>query len=166
MTTNGLAADSQENELRTASFSDDSTQRHPSDDFEYGTLFGTSFNILIIDDEVLVARMLSRVLKKYATRVYMAATPAEARSILRNHSVNFVVCDFNLGEAAPSGVELIENLRGEFSGIERAVIFSGEDSGSIPPSPATDQVLHKTRDLEQLCALIRRSANAHRVFEM
>ena len=110
--------------------------------------------------------MLSRVLKKYASHVYVAATPAEAKSILRDHSVNFVVCDFNLGEEAPSGVELIEDLRGEFSGIERAVIFSGEDRGSIPPSPTTDQVLHKTQDLEQLCDLIRQSAKAHRVFEI
>jgi CheY-like chemotaxis protein len=147
------------------SFSDDSQPKETSEDFDYGTLFENSFNILVIDDEHLVARMLGRVLKKFATHIYLASSPSEARFVLQNHPVNFIICDYNLGAGVPSGVELITALRKEFSGVTHAVIFSGEDRDTIPPSAAADAVLQKNTDLDHLCDLIRRNTRVYRIFE-
>ena len=147
-------------------FSDENSRERSEKDYDYGSLFDTAFSILIIDDEHLVTRMLTRVLRKFATDIYTAANPSEARSVLRNHSVNFVVCDFNLGPESPTGAELLEALREEFSGIEHAVIFSGEARDSIPPTKAADDVLQKDNDLEQLCNIVRRNARARRVYEL
>lgn len=148
-------------EMRAAGDNDDSKPRHPQEYFDYGRLFETEFNILVIDDEVLVGRMLKRVLMKYADKVFIASTPGAAERILRNQTVNLIVCDFDLGRGAPDGTHVLESIRREFVGIETAVIFSGNEMRDIPRSLAVDEVLRKSCDLEKLCEIVRRAAEAH-----
>lgn len=149
--------------LYAAADADNTGPKNLSTDFDYSTLFANSFNVLIIDDEMLVVRMLQRVLKKYADNLYTASTPEDARQVLRNHTVSLVVCDFNLGADVPNGTALTAALRGEFPEIEHAVVFSGEDKQNIPNILAVDEVLHKSRDLERLCEIVRQLAQSKRI---
>jgi CheY-like chemotaxis protein len=140
---------------------DDSEGSRPSDDnYDYGKLLDASFNILAVDDDLLVLRMVSRVLKKYADRIFTAESAVEAERILVVESVQFVVCDYNLGPNVSPGTVVLEQLRRRFSSIEYAVIFTGEEPPIVPSVPAADAVLHKSSDMGLLCEMVERSARA------
>ena len=113
-------------------------------------------SVLVVDDDEVVCRTLKRILRRCADVVYTASNKAEALSILDEHLVSILVCDFNLGENEPKGTTLTEQLRHLYPSIYHAVIFTGEGLQCIPRSTSVDTVMRKGKDEARLCAVIRR----------
>ena len=127
-------------------------------DFCCGRQLWKSFNVLVVDDEPLVLRTLSRVLKKHADQVFVAESAEEAERILAAQAIQFVVCDYNLGAQAAPGTEVVEGMRRNYPSIVRAVIFTGEEPRSISFKSAAVAVLRKSYDVGVLCDMVERTA--------
>ena len=109
-----------------------------------------ALSILVVDDDEMICRAVSRLLKRTCDRVYTACSAAEARSILRAHRVDFLLCDFDLDSNECDGATLTTQLRMQFPKIRHAVIFSGELPGQIPPCSAADAIWSKKSAISNL----------------
>jgi CheY-like chemotaxis protein len=106
--------------------------------------------LLIVDDEELVCRVLSRDFKHKFDRVLFATRPEDAEEILATGEVTSVVCDYNLGDGAPRGTELLEKWRKAYPKIERAVIYTGTDPSRIGLTKWIDSTVSKGLPLAHL----------------
>lgn len=77
-------------------------------------------NILIIDDEENLRKLLARVIELEGYTVLQAGTIKEAVRILNKETVQVVVSDVKLPDG--NGVELTERLRKEYPGVEIIVL--------------------------------------------
>ncbi|MDQ1336624.1 MAG: Response regulator [Thermodesulfobacteriota bacterium] len=65
-------------------------------------------NILIVDDEEQIRRMLSRILERQGYTCTLSADAGEARKCLKSHTFDLVLCDVNMpGE---SGIDLARHI--------------------------------------------------------
>jgi len=65
-------------------------------------------NILIVDDEEQIRRMLSRILERQRYTCTLSADAGEARKCLKSHAFDLVLCDVNMpGE---SGIDLARHI--------------------------------------------------------
>lgn len=87
----------------------------------YGVVSLSRRRILIVDDQVLVARALQRQLRQASFDVSIAATKEEALASIASQPPHVVVCDFELG--ADTSSRLLETLAREHPSIRR-VLFS------------------------------------------
>src|ERR1700744_1102701 len=69
-------------------------------------------NILIVDDEVNVATLLSKFLTRNGFNVTTASTGSTAFEYLKNNSYNLVLCDFRLEDT--DGREILKKIRSEY----------------------------------------------------
>jgi len=69
-------------------------------------------NILIIDDEVNVATLLSKFLTRNGFNVTTASTGSIAFEFLKNNNYNLVLCDFRLEDT--DGREILKRIRSEY----------------------------------------------------
>src|SRR5476649_2111190 len=69
-------------------------------------------NILIIDDEVNVATLLSKFLSRNGFNVTTASTGSIAFEFLKNNNYNLVLCDFRLEDT--DGREILKRIRSEY----------------------------------------------------
>lgn len=76
-------------------------------------------NLLIIDDEELLLANLKILLKKHASKVFVANNAKDGLKILNSEKIHCVVCDISMPEM--TGVELIKQIRTE--GNEVPFIF-------------------------------------------
>jgi len=112
--------------------------------------------VLIIDDDPLVLRMLSRGLRRFGCEVQGCDNPPEALEMLQQADHDVVLLDWVL--PVIPGAEMLEKLR-RFSPVPIAVV-----SGALWWERAADQiramgasaVLEKPVDFEQLVAWIQR----------
>jgi two-component system NtrC family response regulator len=77
-------------------------------------------NVLIIDDEENLRKLLSRVVELEGYQVLQAGSVKEALKILSRESVNVVVSDVKLPDG--NGVDLTAKIKTEFPGIEILVL--------------------------------------------
>ena len=99
--------------------------------------------LLMVDDDLMAIRMLSRMLKKHYDEVYTATNPEEAEAILKNNSVSSLICDYNLGKDVPRGTDLITRWHGQYSSIKRFLLLTGEKPNTIELPPEVDSALYK-----------------------
>lgn len=66
-------------------------------------------NILVIDDEELVAKSLKRLLKKEGYGVTIAASGKEALEKIKDTAFDLIVSDIRMPEI--DGIEIIKNIR-------------------------------------------------------
>jgi len=106
--------------------------------------------ILIVDDSAQICRVVGRALKNYFDNVLTAISPDISEKILEENVVEFLVCDFNLGDELPTGKELVVKWKHQFRSIRKAVLFTGspEEVGFKPPE--IDEVVGKGGDKEKL----------------
>lgn len=85
-------------------------------------------NVLILDDERTVQRMLGRLLNSHGYLYSVASDTREARSIIEMQEIDLVLCDVNLpGE---SGIDFIKYLSGAYP--ETAIIMvTGQDDSEL-----------------------------------
>lgn len=109
--------------------------------------------VLLVDDQQLILKHLSRMLRSHFSQILTATTPAQAEQLLRQHEVTHIVCDYDLGDDKPRGTTLITQWRGQYSTIQRTVIMTGVEPSSLFPSPVgVDEILDKPYSLKQLLA--------------
>ena len=106
--------------------------------------------LLIVDDDPRICRMLSRRLESSFDGFHTAGTPADAEFKLKEESITHLICDFNLGEEAPKGTDLIAKWRSQYPSIERAVLFTSAHLNDKIKPAGTDVLIHKTTDFNQL----------------
>ncbi|MBN2530485.1 MAG: response regulator [Deltaproteobacteria bacterium] len=113
--------------------------------------------LLIVDDNPLICRMLSRRLLSSFDALHTACTKEEAEQHLSKTPVSHLVCDKDLGESAQNGIALVARWRTEYPSIERAVLFTGDEStGSATLFPGIDAVVYKTTNFNQLIKSLKR----------
>ena len=106
--------------------------------------------LLIVDDDPRICRMLSRRLESSFDGFHTAGTPADAERKLKEESITHLICDFNLGEEAPNGTDLIAKWRSQYPSIERAVLFTSAPLNDKIKPAGVDALIHKTTDFNQL----------------
>lgn len=116
-------------------------------------------HILIVDDEELTRRALSRLLRDYGHTTCWAATGAGALSLMRTEKVDVLILDINLGEGQMSGWDVAREklLDPTIRGIPVIVLtgMSAEEvrEGAIATSNAlsgTTVIIGKPADVEVL----------------
>jgi putative two-component system response regulator len=82
-------------------------------------------NILIVDDEKTIQDMLGHLLEINGYSCRTASDAGEARSIMKEHDFELVLCDVNMpGE---SGIDLIKYLCGAYSGTAVIMVTAEDD---------------------------------------
>jgi DNA-binding NtrC family response regulator len=84
-------------------------------------------NILIIDDEENLRKLLARVVELEGYTVFQAGTAKEGMKLLSRESINVVISDVKLPDA--NGVELAGRIKREYPSIEIIVLTA---YGTIP----------------------------------
>ena len=76
--------------------------------------------VLVVDDEIIIARDLERIVSKFGVgKIVVATNPQQALAVARTHRPSLTLMDINL-EAEIDGVELSEQIR---SLCESEIIF-------------------------------------------
>ena len=115
--------------------------------------------LLIVDDDRSVCRALTRLLGRSFDEVLSAGSSGDAASILQKSRVTHLICDYCLGRDEPLGVELVPGWRADHPSIQCAVIFTGNDIGSIRIPIGVDAVLPKSAEPSDLMAIFERSSH-------
>jgi ActR/RegA family two-component response regulator len=111
--------------------------------------------LLIVDDDPGVVRALTRAMRRHFGGVVSAATSAAAVSILSQEKVTHLICDQNLGEQEPLGLDLVPLWRRDHPSIERAIVMTGLDPGTLAAGAAVDAVVSKLTSTADLARLLR-----------
>ncbi len=107
--------------------------------------------ILIVDDEPLLQRSLTRKLKPLVTEVHVAGSIGEARQLLETHVFDAVVADEQLGLDGGLGSVLLTEISQRFPAMRR-VLLSGLP---LQHTPMAHVFLHKPFMPAELIAALR-----------
>jgi CheY-like chemotaxis protein len=111
-------------------------------------------NLLIVDDEPQMLRLMQRFLKNCFDEIFCITDPVAATGILENNKITHVLCDFDLDSTA-NGMDFVVLWRREFPFIERAVIFSGAlNLHKLKAPPEVDAVVSKNDGIETVRAVL------------
>jgi CheY-like chemotaxis protein len=114
--------------------------------------------VLVVDDDDAIRTLISRVLKRAAYEVAVAANGAEALTHLRTHPFTTVVLDLMM--PVMSGFEVLEYLRThDDAGTPAVVVVSaaGERDLESIQSPLVRAVLRKPFDLTELLKAVEKA---------
>ncbi len=105
--------------------------------------------VLVVDDDVLVRTIVTRLLQRDGHLVLSAADGREALELARKHdgAIHLVITDYNMPHL--NGGELCAHLIEERPGI-KALVMSGTDVGDIVSQTANVRFLPKPFDCEKL----------------
>lgn len=113
---------------------------------------GPGQNVLVVDDDASI-RLLCRInLELEGWRVREASTLADARAELADGEVAAVLLDVHVG--TDSGVEFLQELRGEHPGTRVAMVTGAADMPEVE-DVAVDAVIAKPFTLEELTSTVR-----------
>jgi len=84
-----------------------------------------TIQILIVDDEGPIRRLLSRMLDINGYRCTQAATAREARKHLKNQRVDIILCDVNMPEE--SGIDFIQYALTEYPDTAAIMVTAADD---------------------------------------
>lgn len=85
-------------------------------------------NILVIDDDPII-RNLTRSILKQKANVYAVEVPSLAFKILKNESIDIIICDFRLPEM--NGLKVLEKVKTEYPEIEVIMISNTGDMDTV-----------------------------------
>lgn len=109
-------------------------------------------NILLVDDEELMTRALSRHLRHDKFTVYTAQDIAQAKLALASCFIDLVITDMDLGEGLQQGRDLLKWIE-EHSPMTRRVLMSG--SAYTPESaPEAHHILQKPFPITDLKSVL------------
>ena len=107
----------------------------------------TQDNLLIVDDDETLARMVKRNLEirqGNGDHIFIATVAAEAETILKTKNITVLICDYDLGPYQPRGTSLTADWRRRFPSIKNAFIYSGGNLSEIPKVAGVDAIFSKT----------------------
>lgn len=85
-------------------------------------------NLLIVDDEEMLVRMLKDTLSMYADQVFTAQDGVIALDIVNKNEVHCIICDINMPNM--NGVEVLKNLRKVNNDVP-FIFFTGHGNHSL-----------------------------------
>ncbi len=82
-------------------------------------------NILVVDDEESVRRLLSRMLLRAGYECILAADAAEARKFIKDRNFELIICDVAMpGE---SGIDFIQHVTAEYPDTATMMVTAVDD---------------------------------------
>lgn len=85
-------------------------------------------NILVVDDEEPIRRLIGYLLKTHGYPIFLAADAREARQVLKEQPIALMLCDVNMpGE---SGMDLVRSTLAEYKDTA-AIMITGLDSSIL-----------------------------------
>jgi len=85
-------------------------------------------NVLVIDDDPIFRNLLRAILKE-KLNVFAVEAPSMAFKILKNESIDIIICDFRLPEM--NGLMVLEKVKEEYPSIEVIMISSSGDMDTV-----------------------------------
>jgi DNA-binding NtrC family response regulator len=85
-------------------------------------------SILIIDDDPVYRRLSGSILKE-RFNVFTAEIPSSGFKMLKNNSIDFVICDYQLPEM--NGLDVLEKIKSEYPHIEVIMISDRGDMETV-----------------------------------
>ena len=70
------------------------------------------YNVLIVDDEIMLAEMTAEYFNAFGVKTFSVATAKECLAFLKNHQVDLILLDINLVES--SGFDLCKTIRRDY----------------------------------------------------
>lgn len=67
------------------------------------------FSVLLVDDEIMILKLMQRMMERICDNVVIANDGLEAWNIYQNHSFSIIVTDLNMPNM--NGVELIKKIK-------------------------------------------------------
>lgn len=89
-------------------------------------------NVLLVDDEILVLRMLNRAVnweKNGINKVFLARNVKEGQDILKREKVDIIVCDIEMPQG--NGLDFIEWVSGIYPNIINIILSGHADFNCI-----------------------------------
>jgi len=118
-----------------------------------------NLNVIIIEDESLVALNLATTLRSFGVNVldFVCSYDEVYETLEKNSDVNLLIVDINLG-SGDSGIELIKNLKQEIAVIYLSA-YSDEKTIDLATQTLPLGYLTKPVDKKQLSILLQLAAN-------
>ena len=115
-------------------------------------------NILVIDDEEAVRRVICKVLVRERHEVFEAPDGKVALDLMRDNPPDLVICDLFMPEM--DGVEVLRELRRDYPDLQVVAISGGAYQGKVQLLDVAKglgavAVLEKPFELEQLLGVVR-----------
>lgn len=120
-------------------------------------------NILLLDDDPLITKGLSKALKREGYTVFTAELPSRAIAIAGEELIDLLICDVRMPET--DGLEAIGSLRGLQGGM-RSIVITGYASDDAPiraVKSGVDDYLLKPFSTEDLLKSVRHSLALRRL---
>lgn len=114
---------------------------------------GNGPSILLVEDNDLVARGVTRWLRCYFARVAVVVTAAQAIEALRAERFAVVLSDYDLG-AGFDGAELLALVAREWPAIRRVLYSANDDAELAGPRSRAHAVVRKTAEPAELLAAL------------
>ncbi len=120
-------------------------------------------SLLILEDDVQVARSLERALKAQGYQVEVALNASEALDIARSRPLDLILCDVRM--PGVDGLEALASLRTLQEGLRSIVMtgYASEDAPIRAIQNRVDDYLLKPVPLDRLLASVRHSAELCRI---
>ena len=111
-------------------------------------------NILVVDDELPICRLLDEFLSIMGHRVIIASSGEEAMTILDREEVQIALLDIKM--PGVSGIEVLRKIRKNSSGIRVIMLSAFGDSDTIQRAMdmGADYYMEKPIELEQLLKVL------------
>lgn len=89
----------------------------------------TKIKVLVVDDEEVMRKLMTKILEKAGYTVYTATGGAEARDILANNEVDMVLSDVKMPDM--NGFDLLKEIKAKYPGIAVVMMTAYADSYTI-----------------------------------
>lgn len=114
--------------------------------------------VLIIEDEAAILNLLKRIVSYMDHEAHIAPSGPDALTFLAGHEVDLIISDLRM-PGAPSGVELIRELRNRFPRLPIIVIsgYVSRDFMAKWPELGVDEFLPKPFNMDAIRTTIDRA---------
>ena len=112
-------------------------------------------NILIVDDDKSILRILTRILQKQGYSTHTAETGREAEEMINNQSYDLALIDVKLPDT--DGVDLLQRIQGAKPNMIKIILtgFASMDSGIKALNAGADAYLVKPVEPTELLRILK-----------
>jgi len=112
-------------------------------------------NILIVDDDKSILRILTRILQKQGYSTHTAETGREAEEMINNQSYDLALIDVKLPDT--DGVDLLQRIQGAKPNMIKIILtgFASMDNGIKALTAGADAYLVKPVEPTELLRIIK-----------
>ncbi|OGP61812.1 MAG: hypothetical protein A2V67_10235 [Deltaproteobacteria bacterium RBG_13_61_14] len=124
-----------------------------------------SLEVLVVDDEPQIRRVLARLLTRLECHPHKAATGEEALSWLGGHAADLLLLDLRM--PGKSGMAVLEEVRGRWLDLPVVIItaYGSLESGIAAMKAGAIDYIQKPFDAEQIRLVVERTRERKRLLE-